>query len=215
MSRFVHIWRWVDRKKHMKKHEKKMSNTYFWQGRKIRLRPGNAADWEKFYEDCFDSEGRRLLQCGIELPKSKEMAKAGAEKWADFTNSTERIMFSIETLKGESVGGINLCSMDHKNGTFSFGIRVFRRHQGRGYGTEALRMILRYAFHELRFQKCNSDCLANNEGSMHLHEGIGFKREGLRRRVTYTNGQYYDHVLYGLTREEFDDTDTARRTRSP
>lgn len=140
------------------------------------------------------------------------MAKAAFAQWADFKDSKSRIMFTIETLDEKPVGGINIHSKDEKNGTFSFGIRINRNHRRKGYGSEALRILLRYGFYELRFQKCNSGCVHINEGSIWLHKSVGFVEEGRQRRTIYTNGQYYAHILFGLTREEFDENEVAYKT---
>lgn len=155
--------------------------------------------------------GRRLLQWGIELPKSPAMAQAFADEWIDFKDTRSRIMFSIETLAGEHVGGINLNSLDQKNGTCSFGIRIAPQYQQRGYGTEALRILLRYAFREQRYQKVNSGCVEGNTGSIKMHQAVGFIQEGCQRRCIYTNGRYYDHIVFGLTREDFDANEEQSR----
>lgn len=183
------------------------SNKYFWQGKKIRLRGIKKDDWEEWLDDLEDSNANRLLSWGLELPKSPEIAKSIFSEWADFKDTSKRILFSIETLNGELVGGINIHSQDMKNGTFSFGIRINRKHRGKGYGAEALRILLRYGFYELRYQKCNSGCVHINEGSIKLHKSVGFIEEGRQRRTIYMNGQYYDHILFGLTREEFEEND--------
>jgi RimJ/RimL family protein N-acetyltransferase len=67
------------------------------------------------------------------------------------------------------------------------------------------------AFNEMRFQKCNSGCIDINETSIALHKALGFREEGRQRRSIYTNGRYYDNVLFGLTREEFDENDRGAR----
>jgi RimJ/RimL family protein N-acetyltransferase len=186
------------------------TDRYFWQGDKIRLRSGQLSDWETIYQESTDSEDIRLVQSGIELPLSPEMAKAEAEKYANFVDTSHRISFAIETLSGELAGGINIHSKDQKHGTFGFGIRINRSYQQQGFAEEALRIILRYAFYELRYQKCNSFCVHVNECSIRLHRKVGFIEEGRRRRSVYTNGQYYDNLLFGLTREEFDENEQSR-----
>jgi len=118
-------------------------------------------------------------------------------------------MFAIESLQGEYVGGINLNSIDYRNGTFSAGIRIYRPFRNNGYGEEAFRIVLRYAFLERRLQKCNSGCVSINEPSMELHRRIGFKEEGLRRQCFFMNGRYYDGLLLGLTKEEFEENESS------
>ena len=69
--------------------------------------------------------------------------------------------------------------------------------------SEAIRLVLRYYFDELGFQKCNVGVYSFNEASIRLHEKLGFTREGVQRRSIFTRGQYYDNILFGITAEEF------------
>ena len=63
---------------------------------------------------------------------------------------------------------------------------------------------MRYAFHELRFQKYNLRCLETNAAIVRHAQRLGCREEGRIRRAAYTEGRYLDVLLYGLTREEFD-----------
>ena len=191
---------------------KAKGENYFWEGGQIRLRPFQASDYDLIYKEQVDSEGVRVLQCGIELPRSQEMDKTFADQFVNFKDVNRAIMFSIETLKGDLVGGINIHSKDPKNGTFSFGIRIARKYRKKGYASDALRIALRYCFNELRYQKANSDCFNTNAASIALHKKVGFVEEGIRRRHTYTDGRYYDHVLFGLTKEDFNNNDKKIKT---
>ncbi len=155
-------------------------------------------------EEQSDSEAVRFLNYGMTLPKSEQDAQEFAERYAQFNNQDERIMFSIETLDGELVGGMNIHSMERKNGTFETGSRVYRSFRGRGYGFEAKVLVLRYAFHELRFQKYNIRCLATNQPMIHHAARLGCQQEGRIRRHIFTQGEYHDELIFGLTREEFD-----------
>jgi len=165
-------------------------------------------------EEQSDSETVRFLNAGMDLPKSEQDARAFAERYAEFNHRHERIMFSIETLDGELAGGINIHSMNQRNGTFETGTRIYRALRGRGYGFEAKLIVLRYAFHELRFQKYNIRCLESNQPMIDHALRLGCQAEGRIRRNVYTDGRYYDDLLFGLTREEFDALD-ARSPISP
>ena len=107
-------------------------------------------------------------------------------------------MFSIETLDGELAGGINIHSMDQRNGTFETGTRIYRAFRGRGYGFDAKLIVLRYAFHELRFQKYNIRCLECNQPMIDHALRLGCQPD--------------DDLLFGLTREEFDALDERLAT---
>lgn len=181
---------------------------YFWEGKLVRLRPMKRQDLELWLEEDVDSEGVRCLSYGVELPKSKISADKFAEQYADFNNSEKRILFSIETLDGKLVGGINIHTMNKKNGTFETGTRIYRKYRGLGYAEDAKRIILRYAFGELRFQKYNIKCIETNEGMKRHAKRLGCQEEGRIRRNIYTNGRYYDELVFGLTKEEFEKGET-------
>ena len=182
---------------------------YFWQGEKVRLRPVSVEDAEQSFINSLDSPTRQLLQLGIELPTTVENLKEVLAKYTDCKDVNGVIIFTIENLEGEFVGGISSHSRNPKNGTFSFGINVPTPHRRKGYASDAIRILLRYCFHERRYQKCNSACTDNNEASIALHRKLGFKEEGRIRREFFFNGQYYDDVRFGLTREEFDELEEA------
>jgi RimJ/RimL family protein N-acetyltransferase len=170
------------------------------------MRKEDGAMW---LAESTDSEAARFLNYGMDLPKSEQAAEAFARRYGEFNNSGERIMFSIETLDGDLVGGINIHSMDRKNGTFETGTRIYRPWRGQGYGLEAKRIVLRYAFQELRFQKYNIRCMSNNEPMIRHAKRLGCQEEGRIRRHIYTDGRYYDELIFGLTKEEFEAMEEA------
>lgn len=179
-----------------------MNEQYFWQGQLIRLRPYRASDWETFYAEEIDSEGIRVFEPGIQLPRSPEMIKAWLERVMAQESNT--LMFAVDSLAGEFVGTANIHNRDERNGTFSCAFRIFRPYRGRGYARETFTLLLNYGFHELRYQKANTETIVINEASIRLHQSLGFQEEGRRRRNVFTNGQYFDEILFGITREEYD-----------
>jgi RimJ/RimL family protein N-acetyltransferase len=176
---------------------------YYWQNELVRLRASTFEDWENSFPDYFDSEGRFLLEEHIELPPVAETVQEESRKYANFNQETGRIMFTIETLEGIAVGGLNLNSIDERNGTFSIGIRIGTDYRGKGYGTAAMRILLGYAFLERRLNKFNSGCVEGNAASIAMHEKLGCAREGTRKQMYYSGGRYIDNILFGLTRDEF------------
>ncbi len=176
---------------------------YFWQDDLVRLRGIEEKDWETHYYNRFDSEGRRLLNYKVELPPTEDEAKEMVERFKNFNTGSGRIMFTIENLDGEIVGGINLNSIDERNGTFSIGMQIDLDHRGKGYGTAAMRIVLRYAFMERRLNKYYGAVLENNTGSAKMLKKLGCTQEGIRRQMVFTRGKFMDEILFGLTSEEF------------
>jgi len=177
---------------------------YYWQGKSVRLRPLRKSDAEKKWREWTDTHARRLLEYQLDLPPvSYEAYEADLEDSCEFKDTSRRISFAIETLDEEFVGWINLFKGGVKNGTFALGAAVFREHRARGYGYEALQLVLQYAFEELRMHKCNTECLAINEGSIRLQTKLGFVEEGRRRETVFMDGSHHDIILFGLTEEEY------------
>ncbi len=59
--------------------------------------------------------------------------------------------------------------------------------------------MLRYFFHELRYQKVTAQVYSFNAPSIALHERLGFQVEGRLRRMIFTHGRHFDELLYGMT----------------
>jgi RimJ/RimL family protein N-acetyltransferase len=174
----------------------------FWQGKNIRLRaiePGDAATFSKWN---LDSDRGRFLDF-LWPPTSQ----AADQKWTEQASlgklENDAFHWLIENLDGEPVGSIATHDCSPRNGTFSYGIDIAAEHQRKGYASEAIRMVLRYYFDELRYQKVTIMAHSDNEASIRLHENLGFQREGTLRRMAYTHGGTVDAVWFGMTIEEY------------
>ena len=157
-------------------------------------------DWEGHYFNRFDTPARRLLNYEVELPPTYTEAEEFVTNFRDFSG-TGRIMFTIENLDGENIGGININSIDERNGTFSIGMQIDRDHRGKGYGTAAMKIILNYAFLERRLNKYYGSVLEGNITSATMLKKLGCFEEGRRCQMVYTEGKYHDEILFGLTKE--------------
>ncbi|MFE4714349.1 acetyltransferase [Bacillus sp. FJAT-27264] len=174
-----------------------------WTGDKVRLRAIVPTDWEKFHNNDLDSESARLCDM-IYFPRSEEGTKNWAEHQASKSPEGDNIMLAIETLDGSLVGSINAHNCDTRHGTFKYGVAIFREHWRKGYASEAVMILLRYYFEELRYQKVTAHVYAFNEGSIALQERLGFLQEGRLRNMIYSKGQHFDEYVFGLTKSEFE-----------
>lgn len=186
-----------------------MNDYYFWEGKLVRLRQFQEKDAERKLEEFYDSEARRYLQDGItDLPpvsveQYKKLFKIDEVKLYD-NDLNKPLRFAIENFDKNFVGWLTVWERNPRSGVFTFGISIFKEFRQKGYAFDAIKIILRYGFYELRMQKCNSGCFLDNSASIRLHEKLGFKKEGIRRREFFTNNKYYDLLLFGLLKEEFD-----------
>lgn len=169
----------------------------------MRLRAVTFEDWENAYPNYFDSKARFLLQEEIELPPVAATVQEQYRKFADFNKETGRLMFTVETLDGTAVGGLNLNSINERNGTFSIGIQIGVEYRGKGYGTAAMRILLKYAFLERRLNKFDVWCVEGNVAAITMMKKLGCIQEGVGRQVIYSGGRYLDGIPFGLTKDEF------------
>jgi RimJ/RimL family protein N-acetyltransferase len=180
----------------------------FWRGETIRLRAIEQKDLDAVLQttDELDTELDRY-EDAIGFPISREQDRARLEDLAKRDRSDGSFFWMIETFDGQYVGYINTFDCDRRVGTFKYALAVCRPFWGRGYAREAITLVLRYYFRELRYQKVTVLVYSFNERSIRLHEQFGFTFEGRLRRMVYTNGRLYDELYFGITREEFDQTD--------
>ncbi len=176
---------------------------YYWQNDLVRLREWRPEDCEEGYPSLFDSPARFLLQEEVELPPVMANVQESSKKWENFNQEVGRIMFTIETLDGKAVGALNLNTINERAGTFGIGIQTFVGERGKGYGTAAMRILLKYAFLERRLNKFNNGWIEGNVGSEKMHKKLGCIQEGRLRQMTYHEGRYYDWIRVGLTKDEF------------
>ncbi len=173
-----------------------------WQGQQVRLRAIEPDDWTHFYTLNLDSDLSRALDY-VWFPSSAEGVKKWVAEAATQSPRDDRVDLVIETLTGEFVGNIGSHSIQRTAGTFGYGISITQAQRRKGCASEAIILFLRHYFRELRYQKVTTPVYSFNDSSIRLHEKLGFTQEGRLRRMGYTNGSYYDHLMYGMTAEEF------------
>jgi ribosomal-protein-alanine N-acetyltransferase len=77
-------------------------------------------------------------------------------------------------------------------------------YHGEGYGGDAARRMVRYAFEDRNMRRLDAQVGAFNEASAGLLESLGFEREGRLREATWFRGEYHDAYWYGLLREAWE-----------
>lgn len=76
-------------------------------------------------------------------------------------------------------------------------------HQGEGYGTEAVALVVEYVFRTIDTPSLGATAFDFNDASRGLLESLGFTQEGRKRRARYVDGEHRDAVVYGILREEW------------
>jgi RimJ/RimL family protein N-acetyltransferase len=173
-----------------------------WQGARVRLRGMKMQDWESFHANDADTEAAQLGY-EISFPRSPEAAMRWAADTAGESPHGDIYRLVIANAQDEVVGTLNTFECNRRSGTFKYGIAIMRPHWRRGYASEAIGLLLRYFFDELRYQKATVHIYDFNAASLALHRKLGFQVEGRLRRMIYTQGAYHDEWVLGLTVDEF------------
>lgn len=77
------------------------------------------------------------------------------------------------------------------------------QHRGKGYGTEALRLIVKYGFETLNLNNIMLKVFDFNKNAVACYEKVGFKRIGARRKAYFVRGQYHDEIFMDILPEDF------------
>ncbi|MDP9069516.1 MAG: GNAT family N-acetyltransferase [Actinomycetota bacterium] len=113
--------------------------------------------------------------------------------------------FGIFVPAGELVGTITLSNVARRawqNATI--GYFVDEQHNGKGFATDAIRLVTRLAFTELGLHRVQAGVMPRNPASMRALEKAGYRREGLSLRYLHINDVWEDHVMFAITQEELD-----------
>ena len=109
-----------------------------------------------------------------------------------------------EAQKRRLIGFLNLFGLSWTHGDTWLGIGLGdREHWGKGYGTDAVQIILRYVFTELNLRRVTLGVFAYNPRAIKSYEKAGFKVEGRLRQYISREGQRNDMIVMSLLREEW------------
>ena len=114
--------------------------------------------------------------------------------------------FQIRNLEDDClVGFIGLDGTAFPHGDMFVGIGLGEREfWGRGYGTDAMKVILRFAFHEMNLRRISLNTFEYNPRAIRSYEKAGFVHEGRVRKYLWREGQRWDLIYMGILREEWD-----------
>lgn len=176
---------------------------YFWMYKNIIVREMTEEDYMKNREMYFRAMDSRFFDNDVKLPMITEELTEKEKMHLDFGGDGSRIEFAVINLEGEYVGNVNLHSIDEENGTFSISFYFLEKHRKKGYATNAVALILYYAFNELELNKLNVSVNEGNIPSETLIKKIGCQKEGIYKENVFYDGKYVNVNLYGITYEDF------------
>jgi RimJ/RimL family protein N-acetyltransferase len=107
--------------------------------------------------------------------------------------------FGIFTNDGVLVGSISLFQVLRGSLQSAFiGYFLDEKHNGKGYTTEAAKLIVEYAFNELKLHRIEAGVMPHNLASIRVLEKSGFHKEGLALKNVKINGKWEDHQVLAI-----------------
>ena len=176
-------------------------------GEQVRLAaPNPETDAEAVAAWSRDAEFQHLLETGVPRLWTARAVKADiAEAQGDEKPRDEVFPFVIRTLADDRlIGFINLeiSHWSQRNAWIAIGIGQ-RENWGKGYGTDAMRVLLRFAFSELNLERLTLNTFAYNERAQRSYIKAGFVVEGRQRERLRRGSRRYDMIFMGILRDEW------------
>lgn len=121
--------------------------------------------------------------------------------------------FAIVERSGRIIGCVRLWRVSYKNRSAMLTIFIGDKSRwGQGCGTDALRLMLHYAFGPMDLRRVELNVFDYNLRAIRSYEKVGFVREGVRRQALARDGQFHDILVMGVLREEFAAREIERRS---
>ncbi len=171
------------------------------------LRPPVRGDWQEWAELRAVSRDF-LVPWEPTWPDDALTRAAFRRRLARYTEDWSRDQgYSFFVFRKEDdalVGGITIANVRRGVAqTCSFGYWIGRPYSRNGFMTEAVHGACLFAYETLHLHRVEAACLPHNIASRGVLEKSGFRYEGLAKRYLKIDGQWRDHLLYALLREEF------------
>jgi len=171
-------------------------------GKLVRLAASRPEDKEKLALWTNDSEYLRLLDDDPAIPRNVDYFSEQEKKPREGNNSFH---FHIRTLEDDKLIGFTSIWVSWTNQVGWFGIGIGDPdYRGKGYGSDAISVLMRYAFHELNLHRLTLGVFSYNTRAIRAYTKLGFVEEGRLREALFRDGKRHDILHMGLLRRDWE-----------
>lgn len=170
---------------------------------KFLLREMSLKDVDDMF--CYYSNPEMMKFTSTEVHTSKEETLARIVKLSNSFNSKKGIAWVIEDKESNRVIGdigIYYITKDYKKA--GIGFNIAQTYWNKGYGTQALTLVLRHAITKMNINRIEATCKVDNIASARVMEKSGMHYEGTLRQYSDKNGMYYDVKMYSLIKDDIE-----------
>ncbi|MDH6350757.1 MULTISPECIES: GNAT family N-acetyltransferase [Brevibacillus] len=184
----------------MSTHNEYSAPVRFLVGKRVYLRPLGQDDVDFYYHSLYSSDTRKLT--GTQKHFTREQIEQYFESKRH--DSTSVLLAIALCENDEVIGDVQLGDIDPFNRNAYIRIAIHQpAYQSKGYGSEALLLMLDYGFGILNLHRIELNVFAYNERAIHTYEKLGFQHEGVQRQALYYNHAYHDSILMSMLAEEY------------
>lgn len=170
-------------------------------GKKVYLRAVEKEDMDFLREMINDPEMEKNV-VGWSFPVSKYEQ----EKWFEIQSLNKNDIRYIIEINGNRIGLITITNIDWKNRKACHGIKIFNDEvKKKGYGTDAVMTIMKYAFEELQLNKLYSTILEYNIPSLNLYKKCGWTIDGVLRESTFKGNHYVNEMAVSILKKDYEE----------
>ncbi|MEC0091119.1 GNAT family N-acetyltransferase [Paenibacillus macquariensis] len=170
------------------------------EGTTINLRLARESDFQSYHAFLLEPESNRLTGT------QRDFSQDEISDWIKNISKIheDRVDFMIISKDtDEFLGEVVLSEIDSINRNANIRIAIGMQQSGKGYGTEAMNLMLRYGFETLNLHRIGLEVYAFNPRAIHVYEKIGFQREGVQRDWLYSEGKFHDLIMMSILENEF------------
>lgn len=170
------------------------------QGERIRLRAPVGQDKQDRMIDGRDAEFSRMV--GGDPQALRPLTEVDVAQWYDRL-CRDPLQWVIEADE-RCIGNARLHALDREHRHARYAIGIFSpRYWNCGYGTEATRLVLRFAFEQLHLHRVDLRVLEINHRAVACYHKCGFVIEGVEREGALIGGQWHSDVMMSILEQEY------------
>lgn len=175
----------------------------FLKGKLVSLRSITEEDYEAVFTVESVMASRLLMDDSIPFPPTDADHESFLTAFKD--SDKDDHLFAIELNEDQIViGTIGIYGVNWKMGTCQVGISIGPDFQGRGYGTDAMRVLINFIFLYMRLNKIKLEVYSFNKQAVTSYEKCGFNVEGILREELFRFGKFHDTFIMSLLRREWE-----------
>ncbi|MFB6254608.1 MAG: GNAT family N-acetyltransferase [Halobacteriaceae archaeon] len=168
-------------------------------GQSVELRTIERNDME-FLRDVINSPAVRQ-GLSVTLPKNLKQEEDYFEEVVSSDDSNVNLLICKES---QPIGTIGLHGIDSIDGTSEIGLFLAEDFWGKGYGTDASRVMTELGFNQFRRHRIVAHVIAGNESSKRVWEKLGYRHEAIEKEAAFHDGDFIDLHQFAILKPEWE-----------